>query len=245
LGSGKSSFLNTIFSALHIKLRYLARTDGAVGTHITTDVKYRQLFLSPDDTVPQISIIDAPGLSMSNYQSGEFGHICAGRLKHGFDFSKEIESALLPYQAPQCVDLRVHCLIFVLPAKSFNLKSYLDQLALFKKKAVEKDVRYIVMLSKVDEEWPELRTNPENIDDHPKLKERIKTVAESLEIDPRFVLPALSYREEKHKIEYIDIIALRLLSLALDIATDYLRDCDASAEFEEMVNRDDKSASKN
>jgi len=222
MGAGKSSYINTLFSALAYKVVSPAKTRASADKSITLEFFQR-------DLSDKIYIYDAWGWSKTNYQNKEFEYILTGKMKHGYNC--EDKNAHTYLRDTASIEHQVHCIIFVIPAKSADNADYISKLKQFIDEADALGKKYIVAISQLDKDEESFREYPQTLPGSNRAKLAYKQVATKLGIEQNLILPILNYTSETAKNEYIDTMALQVIERALDIAEDYMRDQDRDIKF--------------
>jgi GTPase involved in cell partitioning and DNA repair len=150
-------------------------------------------------------------------------------MKHGYH-SEDPQNARSAIREPSTED-QVHCIIFVIAAKSTDNADYITRLKQFIEEAETAGKKYIVAISQFDKDEEKFREYPQTLPEDKHVKDTTKQLASKLGIQPNLIFPVLNYTEETSKNEYIDIMALRILNRALHIAEDYMEDQERDAKF--------------
>jgi len=205
MGTGKSSLMNAMFTALSTFIESRARVKATVDKSITSEIFFRNL-------TDYIVLYDVWGWSDNNYVKGEFEFLLQGRLPHKFKEGNDPSNSLTVENGRK---FSVDCIIFLIPIKSYDNAQYIQRLQDFIKRAEDENKRYIVVLSQVDTKFRDLREQPWMILTDDRVNQARVKVATSLGLEPRLVFPSMSYFSESYKVEEIDICAIRILQEAL------------------------------
>jgi len=199
-----------------------AKTRASADKSITLEFAVR-------DLTNKIYICDAWGWSKTNYQKKEFEYILTGQMKHGYNAEDKNAPAFL--RDSHSVEDQAHCIIFVIPAKSADNGDYITPLKQFVDEADALGKKYLVAVSQFDKEEELIRDYPQILPSNSRIKPVCKQIATKLGIEQNLILPILNYTLETAKSEYIDIMALRVLMRALDLAEDYMNDLNRDRKF--------------
>eukprot|EP00026_Physarum_polycephalum_P014626 Phypoly_transcript_15163.p1 GENE.Phypoly_transcript_15163~~Phypoly_transcript_15163.p1 ORF type:complete len:152 (+),score=25.96 Phypoly_transcript_15163:440-895(+) len=149
-------------------------------------------------------------------------------MKHGYHSEDgNAKSALRDASAEH----QVHCIIFVIPAKSSDNADYITRLKHFIEEAEALGKKYIVAVSQYDKDEEKFRDYPQTLPEDKHVKDTTKQLATKLGIQQNLIFPVLNYTSENCKNEFIDIMALRILSRAVHIAEDYMQDKERDSKF--------------
>lgn len=231
MGVGKSSYVNSILSALHYRIVRQAYVRGSVDKSITTELKFRPL-------LEYIKLADIWGWNDNNYSVDMFEDILKGKIGNG---TKESEA--LEYNSKVQKREKFNCVIFFVPVKSVDNDGYIKKLQKFQEtaEAVGKfishyiiefiftsflGVRYIFVLSQVDKVNPQLREYPFLIEKDSKVKSLKQQLAVNLGVPENQILPGMAYAQEMEKVPEIDYINLKILQTAIHACEDFFEDLD-------------------
>jgi len=223
MGTGKSSLINAMFTALNFEdgvqeiLTVLCRPS----TSVTPE--FIRLALTR-----AIRIGDIWGWSLENYAAREFDYLLQGRLKHlalEDKISQNIDRNIIgpvptaDNPSPWDWNERVHCVLFTIPAKSYDDANYIKRLATFRAIADRADINvpYLVVITQIDEAIPELRNKPELIATDERVLAIIQAVAKNplIGINSSNVLPSMAYVPELTHNVHIDLLAQNIILRAI------------------------------
>eukprot|EP01119_Soliformovum_irregulare_P010401 TRINITY_DN2552_c0_g1_i2.p2 TRINITY_DN2552_c0_g1~~TRINITY_DN2552_c0_g1_i2.p2 ORF type:complete len:144 (-),score=33.51 TRINITY_DN2552_c0_g1_i2:65-496(-) len=120
----------------------------------------------------------------------------------------------------EAVDHRIHCVIFLIPASSYNNSVEIDKLKLFQNDVKQRDIPFFYVLTQFDRVDATLRNSPQNLPIHPKLATYVKDLTSQLKVDPSFVTATINYAGESCCQEILDILALRIIDKAIGLCQD-------------------------
>eukprot|EP00698_Gefionella_okellyi_P018945 TRINITY_DN5745_c0_g1_i1.p1 TRINITY_DN5745_c0_g1~~TRINITY_DN5745_c0_g1_i1.p1 ORF type:complete len:296 (-),score=18.75 TRINITY_DN5745_c0_g1_i1:36-923(-) len=109
-GSGKSTLVNEMLSALHENLRVNKAITGGQEGHVTEEIQH---FLALKTA---ICFVDTYGVDANTYTQKEIKFLCDGRIRDGWNMSNSL--ADLPKVSEVPLSERIHALIYVIPANT-------------------------------------------------------------------------------------------------------------------------------
>jgi len=228
VGSGKSSLINTIFSALYGSYQPKALAGNRATTTTLTITKY-PIDSKADSHPAYIRLWDIYGWNLTNYQS-EFEGLLAGSLNDGFKegmkctvIADEVEKTFINYQ-PTFSD-RVHSVILLTDPFSIKLEPEINRLCSFRDKFADVgSLQGHVLVTKLDVKDPHLAHHPETVYANPFASHLIADLKEKLGaqmgIHPMINCLADYGDNRNHAIEYL---ALSALSRALRQAHTFIK----------------------
>jgi len=114
-GSGKSSFINSVMTALSQEVTSPAAVGGTTN-HVTTDLTRFQLSqINNLEKIP-INFFDIWGMDGNNYQNNMFLHVLHGKLPEGYEMRERITQREEMNIAEWSVaERRIHSVLFFMP----------------------------------------------------------------------------------------------------------------------------------
>jgi len=223
MGAGKSCLISTLYSALSDKVRMVAVSRPVSGKSLTSEFFTRPI-------TNKIRVSDTWGWSNTNYDNREFEYILKGRLKHGYNYTGQNIEMFLRAEKVN-TQHEIHCIIFLIPLKSWNNEEYLLKLTQFIEKAENLKYRYIVAVTQIDQFFPELGEYPQRLPVHKELQVILNKLADRISVQQNIIFPVINYTKDQEKVECIDILALRILNKALNVAHEFLLDRDINLKL--------------
>lgn len=213
-GSGKTSLNLTFLSAVNGRLILTHPSLGLIGggsDHASTT--FREIRVTD-----KISIWDPWGASPANYKSDEFKWMLNGAMKKDWDMNARlvlkdmVPLAQQPQQRPDAVFFIITQGLVEDPGYIARLRSWIEIL-----KAERTDMQAFIILTKIDEIDQNLRKNPSF--DNPLVQDKIERIAAETGVPEMFVFPTISYKSERENSEFIDRLAIDILTTAAIQAT--------------------------
>lgn len=218
-GTGKSSLTNDILTSSTSSPHEIITTQN-VSEQPTTVTKE----LSLHSPYPHVCVQDVWGWAtdLSNYNRDEFKLIAEGKLKaYVTERTNDLTQHIKQISDEEKIVKRTHCVIFTVPADTVTNQKYIQNLQFFISQAEGSNTAFIIALTKVDTEYPQIRDKPHLIYDSDTAKLREK-LSEKLGIPSMDILPVMCYTKESIKNKFIEMSVLKLLKKAIEKAEDWL-----------------------
>lgn len=215
-GHGKSSFINTLKSAVTGK-RVVEALVGASEDHVTVDFKRYEL-------TPFIASWDPWGWSNSNYRKGELMQMMRGLVKHGQNKDRKlIQQTSQDAMERNKIDIVFFC-ISAEVVRSGNT-DYMKQLKEFHGQLMEEGHHPYVVLTKIDEikddkgipiiDAASPNCNIASVESHPLIKEIKGRIIKEMGPNVR-IYPVINYnQDDTQRRPWIETSPLSLLLEAL------------------------------
>ncbi|WAR13805.1 IF44L-like protein [Mya arenaria] len=227
VGSGKSSFYNTVNSVFRGRISQRARC-GTSAHSITT--AYKPYTVSKQDgSRLKFRLCDTRGLEVSQgLDMLECNFLLDGHVPDHYEFNPA--TPITPespgfIQKPGLAD-KVHCVLFVLEANTVaNLPTKLvEKMNSFQKLMNQKGIPQAVLLTKVDVACTEVAENVSSVFRNTNMEKAVDTVAKLLGLPRNNVLPVKNYENEVQLEAATSALALLALRQALYFTEDFLED---------------------
>jgi len=215
-GAGKSTFLNTIASAMLGRISAISESGRA------TDSLTLQLLKYDVDGIPKMRLWDTKGWSATTYKAGEMVHIIDGNVPHGFPLQNPITPDALGFIATPKFSQKVHVVVVLVGADVATDAGYITRIREFRDLARTRGVRTVIGLTKID--LVEKIASPEGLVEVFKsaaIKDLIDKTANATGTDPNYIIPLKGYCVEYDTNLYGDILALLGLRKILEAADDF------------------------
>ena len=218
-GAGKSSFLNSICTLLSPKYNTTAHAaSGGSAGHVT-----RQLTKYPlkDQFGLNINIWDTWGLTPNSYSQHELDYLLEGALPSGWTmadsaFKERHMSYLLDSQVRETkLSRKIHTVIFFISHSSLYDRETVEIIKENYTYLQSHQLVPILILSKTDEVFEEIRTDPSKTDS-PRIKDLVHKAAHLLNIPENRINCGINYTKERKKTFEIDRANYQILYKALN-----------------------------
>ncbi|XP_020515058.1 interferon-induced protein 44-like [Labrus bergylta] len=225
VGAGKSSFINSVQSVLHGRIYVQALSD--TGFKYSFTEKYTAYKIQKGDQKSFYPFVfnDIMGLSPVNgVLVDDVKLALMGHVKEGYKFN--IESKLSdadPHfiKSPTDND-KVHILVCVINADNLTLmhQATLQQIREIRGKASELGIPQVVILTKIDKAYPELKENLRNVYKVASLKNQMEQFSADVGIPMNCMFPVKNYSEEIELNSDTDCLILSALRNIINFGAD-------------------------
>lgn len=167
VGAGKSSFINSVDSALQGRITTRALTDSGSGKCFTLQTKAYELKKGETLTHLPFTLIDTKGFEeqcKSGMKSEDIIRILQGHMENKSETPKNEKNKTT-------LKNKIHCLVAVLPAKTFMEGHVISQMREVRLKARDMDIPQVIILTKVDEACSQVKNNIRDVYKSKNIKE--------------------------------------------------------------------------
>ncbi|KAM6965860.1 interferon-induced protein 44-like [Tautogolabrus adspersus] len=230
VGAGKSSFMNSVDSALRGRVTDRAKTDVATGSSYT--LNYKTYKIEKDDqSFYSFVFNDIMGLEQNlnnGVQVEDIKLALRGHVRDGYKF--RTDSPLTEndpsYNSNPSLDDKVHVLVCVVPVDSVSVLSdkVVQKLREVRLAARDLGIPQLAILTKVDEACPEVKSDINNIYKSKYLKEQVEKFSARLGIPINSIFLVKNYNSEAETCDDISGPILTALKQMVNFGEDYLND---------------------
>uniref|UniRef100_A0A3P8NC66 G domain-containing protein n=1 Tax=Astatotilapia calliptera TaxID=8154 RepID=A0A3P8NC66_ASTCA len=213
-GAGKSSFINSVDSALRGKIAIRALAAANSGDSFTIAVRTFYPFVFNDTMGLQSS---DKGIHVEDIKLTMSGHVKEG---YRFNPTSPLPETNSSYNSFPTLDDKAHILVLVIRADSVSI---IDDKTVMKMKEVRAAawIPQIALMTKIDEACPEVKKDIKNAY---KSKHMNKQVNVNLEIPLNCIFLVKNYHTEIETENDVDSLILCALKKIIDYGEDYLND---------------------
>ncbi|XP_036413750.1 interferon-induced protein 44-like [Colossoma macropomum] len=231
IGTGKSSFINSVNTVLQGRNTTAALVDSATGKSFTTKFKiYRLKKDGPGSYYPFV-FSDIMGLepgSSEGVHTDDIISILEGRVRNGYIFNPvcPLDKEHPKYNRNPSLKDKVHCLVSVLPADKISMMTdeVMKKMKIVREKARNLDIPQVVIMPMVDQACPLVKEDVKKIYTSKKIKEKMKECSDRLGVPMNCIFPVKNYNEEVKNNFHLDILILMAMTDIIMFANDYVED---------------------
>ncbi|MCJ8748146.1 hypothetical protein PDJAM_G00161650 [Pangasius djambal] len=227
IGSGKSSFITSVNTALQGRSTYLAHS---LSGGLSTTCKYNNYKLKKDTDGSFFPFMFSDTMGLGEDSSGTYTddmiRILQGQVQEGYTFniSGEMNAESNDFNATRSLNDRVHCLVFVLPADNIStMPGGIDKMKLVLQRARELGIPQVVIVSKVDKGCSLVSEDLKRIYESKKIKAKMEECSCSLGVPMNYIFPVKNYHEEITTNAETDILILTAVTTIVDFANDFVK----------------------
>uniref|UniRef100_A0A3Q3EJD3 Interferon-induced protein 44-like n=2 Tax=Labrus bergylta TaxID=56723 RepID=A0A3Q3EJD3_9LABR len=230
VGAGKSSFINSVDSALRGIVTDRAETDATSGKSFT--LKYKTYKIEKDhQSFYSFVFNDIMGLE-NNADNGvhveDIKLALRGHVKDGYKFNPygPLTKNDQGYNSNPSLDDKVHVLVCVVPVSSVSRldDKVVQKLREVRLAASDLGIPQLAILTKVDQACPEVRSNIHNLHKSKKLKGQVEKFSAMLGIPIKSIFLVKNYESEISTSDDISRLILTTLRQMVTFGEDYIND---------------------
>ncbi|XP_067336256.1 interferon-induced protein 44-like isoform X3 [Channa argus] len=232
VGSGKSSFFNSISSAFRGNMTSQAIA-GTAGKSVTTQFRTYTIKAGKGGKLLPLILCDTMGFE-ENAEAGldieDIVSICKGHVKDRYQFSPSapIQENSPGYKKHVTLTDMIHCVVYVVDASKVSLlkQKMLDKFAAIRRKSNQLGIPQLLLMTKVDEACPLVAQDLKNVYRSVYIQKVSRDLSEALGIPLSCVLPVKNYSNELDLDQKTDILLLTAVVQMLNYADNFFENLD-------------------
>ncbi|XP_046882641.1 interferon-induced protein 44-like isoform X2 [Hypomesus transpacificus] len=227
IGAGKSSFVNSIKSAISGRMATDALADADAGTSFTKN--YKTHYIKDGKGRLPFAFNDIMGLEPNESRgvhTDDIVSILGGHVREGYQLNPTcpLTQEKPDYNSSPELKHRVHCLVRVVSANDLYALSdgLKHRLRTIREKASSLEIPQFIVMTKVDNACPEVKRDLRNIYKSKAIKKQMETCSNELGIPVSCILPVKNYHEETKTNNEADVLVLEAVTQIVHAANDYI-----------------------
>ncbi|XP_028841462.1 interferon-induced protein 44-like [Denticeps clupeoides] len=231
IGSGKSSFINSIDIVFKGKISTGALADAA-GAGISFTRRFQTHKIEKKNTSEFLPFVlnDVMGLEdekSKGVHPDDIMSILKGHVKENYLFepSAPLSEEDPDYKRDPSPTDKVHCLVCLLPADkiSFLTDDIFAKMRSIREQASDMGIPQVVVMTKPDMACQVVKSDLRKIYYSMKIKEKMQECSNRLGVPMNCIFPVKNYHEVTELVLEVDVLILKALSTIIHFANDYAR----------------------
>ncbi|XP_031728114.1 interferon-induced protein 44-like isoform X2 [Anarrhichthys ocellatus] len=229
-GAGKSSFLNTVDSALQGRVTGQALADNTItGSSFTSKHRTYQFNKGGPGTFYPFVFTDLMGLEKETKKGVCLEDIklaMKGHIQDGYEINpcSKISEDNQNYNKYPTLNDQVHVVVCVIAATTENILSEesMKQMRDVRLAARDLGIPQVAILTKIDETCPEVKADIKNVYKSRYLKQVVDNLSAKLGFTLTCIFPVKNYHSEIKTNDEVDTLILSALNMIINLGEDYV-----------------------
>ncbi|KAL6485586.1 hypothetical protein MHYP_G00049780 [Metynnis hypsauchen] len=230
VGSGKSSFVNSIRSTIYKRIVHLPNVGTATGS-FTKKLKSYDIRAEKGGSPSALSLCDVMAIGDEDFSGLSFSDtldVIKGHVPEGYKFQSDfpINDKINGYRAAPTLKDQIHCVLFVLDASKVTSYSSSLRSSLRKLHTTVSDlgIPQLILLTHVDQVCCAVKENMMSVYSSRVVQEKMQKAAELVGLPLSYVLPVKNYISQLSVDLNTDILLLSVVNSILQAVDDTLED---------------------
>ncbi|XP_029911825.1 interferon-induced protein 44-like [Myripristis murdjan] len=228
VGAGKSSFINSVESALRSRITGRSLVEANASESFTKRYKtYKFQKGQPGDFYPFV-FNDTMGLEMQHggVHPKDIKLAMKGHVKDGYTFhpGSKLSDDSKYYNTEPTLNDKVHVLVYVVPADKAALltESCMKKIKDIRRMACELGIPQLAVLTRIDLACPLIEKDLKNVYKSKYLKEMMEKFSYLVGIPMNYIFPVKNYSEEIHVDSEVDSLILSALRRIISSGEEFI-----------------------
>ncbi|VDI33808.1 Hypothetical predicted protein [Mytilus galloprovincialis] len=226
VGSGKSSFYNTINSIFRGYITSQACSGNAEHS-LTTVYRMYQIRKGIRGKPMNFRLHDTRGIEADQgVDANEICYLLDGNIQDGYQFnpSVPVSTDTLGFVDSAHVSETIHCVVLVLDGTTVDVmaEKVAERLKKLQMRMNQRGIPQVVLLTKIDKICERTEEDLSNVFYSPLVKETVERVSQIMGLPRSHILPVKNYESEMDLNDNVNILALMSLQQILHFADDYM-----------------------
>lgn len=226
VGSGKSSFFNTVASIFRGRITRQA-SSGSAEQSITSQYRMYRVVNSSSGRPLNFRICDTRGLEENQQKdASDIMYLLDGHVPEGYDFnpSVPISPQILGFKKSPSLKDKIHCVCFVIDGSTAGVlpESILERIKAIQSNIYRKGVPQMVLLTKIDKICPMVENDVSRVFISKAILEQVTKISQLLGIPRNNIFPVKNYESEIKLNNNVSVLALVALNEMLNASDDFL-----------------------
>ncbi|XP_054879992.1 interferon-induced protein 44-like isoform X2 [Poeciliopsis prolifica] len=231
VGAGKSSFINSVFSALEGRICHKATACNMIRASFTKKFVTYKIRKGDHQNVYPFVLNDMTGLNNITWKhrrvyEKDMKMAMKGHIKDEYKFHPQ--SALSEndpfFNKNPTINDKAHILVTVFDANTINLldETIAETIQEIRDEANEQGIPHVAIITKIDEACPEIKEDLKNLCQSRVILEKIQALSRRVGIPENCIFPVKNYHSEKKLNHETDALILSTLRSIIEIGEEYL-----------------------